>query len=115
MLGLLGFQALFNMPGISSRQNGKLGGRPKAKHTLATEKTREFLVAEVSKKIKPLMTAAMDLALGYSKEVIDEDGNVRVYKVAPNIRAIQYLLDQAAGRATESIQVSDSITLVMDE
>lgn len=91
------------------------GGRPRASHTLASEKARQTLIKEVTKIWKPLIRAQIDLALGHWKEEVKEGGKVKVYMTSPDKDAIKYLVDQTIGRPKESMEVSGTIkTLIVD-
>ncbi|MFH1365995.1 MAG: hypothetical protein ABIG99_01225 [Patescibacteria group bacterium] len=88
----------------SIKQNGgkRLGaGRKKARHTLATEKAREFLIMEITKHLAPIVASQIDSALGVS--YVGEKG--RIYTKLPNARVAEYLLNQIAGKPNMSVEL----------
>ncbi len=98
------------------------GGRPKgskASHTLDAIEMRKRLIQRVSEKLDPMIDAHLDLALGYYEAITikDKDGNevvVNAYKKAPDAAALRYLKDQVIGKATETIKVTEDVTLKID-
>jgi len=93
-----------------------MGGRPKSTATIKAQKMREKLVNEVNKELQPILTAQLEAAKGLYYEKIDLDGVIRIYKEKPDINAARYLLDQAIGKAKESVELSGGIgLLVIDE
>lgn len=98
----------------SGRKKGSL-----APHTLDAIEMRKRLVERVGEKIDPLIDAHLDLALGYYEAITikDKDGKeiiVNAYKKAPDASALRYLKDQVIGKATETIKVTEDITLKID-
>ena len=92
------------------------GGRPRGSKSLLAEKMRTELTKTVHKEFKPIIRAQIDLAKGLVEErpVKLEDGSVapRFYRARPLVESAKYLLDQAIGKAKESIEHSGSMTLV---
>ena len=86
-------------------------GRKKSESTLASEEMRNQLVLKVKEYLDPLMDAYLDSALGLHMETVDKDGVTRQYQKAPDIAALKSLIDQAMGRAKESVEHSGSMTL----
>lgn len=97
------------------RQPG--AGRPKGSITKSTAdalEMRKRLIQRVSERLDPLLDSQFDLATGIH-EAQEVDGKiVRVYKRAPDGAAGRYLLDQSVGRATETVKVTEDITLKID-
>lgn len=103
----------------TARLMGARGGLVKAPHTLTSEKTRAYVIKTVATRMKPIMMAAYDLAIGHYKEraIQDENGitkTTRVYKVSPSNDAIQYLLNQTIGKPKEITENKTTISLVLD-
>ena len=96
-------------PNPASRENGKLGGRPVATKTLETQTIRKRLVERFSEKADELFDAWEDLALGHYQLIEQPDGTAKVYKTAPNPKALKDLIDQTIGKASQQIDVSGSL------
>lgn len=96
----------------TSAQNGKLGGRPlgaKNLSTLQKEAVRSYLIKAVEKEIEPIVQGHIELAKGIWMEEIDEKGNpIKIYRKAPNQQAAEYLIDQAAGRASQAVDITSN-------
>lgn len=74
------------MPGITSIENGKKGGRPKGTNAIAAEKAREYIIQRVSDELAPIM----DQLISKAKK--------------GDMAAIKDLLDRAYGRAKETVE-----------
>lgn len=91
---------------------GKLGGwrkgagRKKATHTLAAEKAREFLVNKIAGELDPILTAQIESAKGLYYEEVSGDGTKKIWQREPDVNAGKYLLDQAVGKAKESVDLT---------
>ena len=84
----------------ASRQNGKLGGRPKgskAKHTIEAELARARLVEKFIEAFDPIV----DRQIAQAKRGDD--------------RARKDLLDRALGKPKETIEHQGKVTVVFDE
>jgi|TARA_R100001530_G_scaffold119297_1_gene86462 hypothetical protein len=93
--------------GEHSAENGKKGGRPKSTATLRAQMMREALSKEVEKDKEAYFEAWKDLALGHFLQVTDKDGNVtKVYKKAPDGKALKDILDQTMGKAPQQLDVT---------
>ena len=93
------------MPGETSRQNGKKGGRPKGSVSQETELRLEIkkqLVELAHEKTPELFDAQLDLALGHYRE---DPELGRVYLQPPDPKAIQWLLNQVIGKAMNQSQI----------
>ena len=105
---------------MATRGGKRIGaGKPKgykASHTLETQETRKKIVEIISERTEELMAAKFALALGHTKAITNEAGEVRqVYTVSPDGNAIQYLLNQVIGKPTQTIQsLSDNMRLMVD-
>lgn len=89
-------------------------GRPKAQHTVSAEKAREVLVKAVVKKMRDLIEAKFDLALGH-KILKHKFGKEIIYSVSPDGVSIEYLFNQVVGKPKESVMHSGEIrTLIVD-
>lgn len=83
----------------------------KASHTLVAAQMRERLIERVRDHIDPLINAYLDTALGIWVEQKVNGTAVKVYRKPPDLFALKNLLDQAIGRAKESLEHSGSVTL----
>jgi len=89
------------------KQNGgkRYGaGRKKAKHTIASEKAREYLITSIVEQLAPIVSAQIDAAKGLFYE--GKEG--KVYSRLPDTRVGEYLLNQVAGKAKENVEWSSS-------
>ena len=78
-------------------------GRPKSSATVAAQEFREVLAAEIKKDADQWISAIKDLALGHFSQVKTKDGEVKVYKTAPDPAAWQKATDRAFGKPQESV------------
>ncbi len=79
------------MAGLASKQNGKLGGRPKGTKTavtIAKEKAREYLARRVEEEIQPIANKLIEKAS------------------TGDVSAIKELFDRAWGKSRESIDLT---------
>jgi len=77
------------MPGETSRQNGKLGGRHKggkASHTLKAQEVRKLLVEEISIEALPLIRALIKKGKAGDVKALQEIFNRSMGKVADNLK-----------------------------
>ncbi len=99
----------------SSRENGKLGGRPLGTlnpETLKRIEMRQKMLDRIELEFQPLMDAAMDLAKGIVVYVPGKDGKKsKVYEEMPNADMVKYLLDQSAGKALTSVEMSGGLSI----
>lgn len=89
------------------------GGRPKG----SLNKGRaEFirLVHEIGKP-KELIEKLKELTLGVLVAQKDGDGGTTIYSKPPDREAITYLLDQAYGKAKQSVEVEATVRTIEDE
>lgn len=89
------------------KQNGgkRVGaGRKKAKHTIASEKAREFLITSIVKHLGPIVSAQIDSAKGLF--YLGKEG--KIYTKLPDTRVGEYLLNQVAGKAKENVELRSS-------
>ena len=93
-------------------------GRKKGSKTLATieaSKAREYVINRVVAELEPILDAQIEVAQGIWIEECDKDGRrIRVYKKAPDHNVGRYLMDQTIGRATETVKMTEDITLKLD-
>jgi hypothetical protein len=99
---------------LTSAENGKKGGRPKARHTLQAEQARAYVISRVVNDLLPIMDAQIDAAKGLWYEEITKEGKRRIYKAKPDIFAGKNLLDQVIGKAKETVEVQGDIILKLD-
>ena len=91
----------------SIKQNGgkrEGAGRKKANHTIATEKAREFLISSIVEHLAPIVSAQIESAKGLF--YIGKNG--KVYTKLPDTKVGEYLLNQVAGKAIGSVELSSS-------
>ena len=79
------------MPGDTARENGKKGGRPKARHTLEASALRAYIIEEVVKQKSALVKKLIEKAKG------------------GDIAAIKELLDRTLGKSKEQVEVSGGL------
>lgn len=97
---------------MAYRGNNNKGGRPRASHTILSEKMRGRFIKIVNKNFNPIMDSMMDLATGLPVREIVTIGKKtypRFYVKNPDTNAAKYVLDQSLGRAKESIEHSGGI------
>jgi hypothetical protein len=75
----------------TSADNGRLGGRPKAPHTIATEALKKFIIEKVTAEKEPIINALIAKA---------KDGDVP---------AIRELYDRALGKATQPVSMDEDM------
>lgn len=101
----------------ANKANAAKGGRPKGSIGEVAKMQREMrkiLTEKAREKFGDLMQAQIDLALGVWVEETETKINAsgepevvrRVYRRPPSNEAIKHLMDQAVGRARESIDLS---------
>jgi len=99
----------------SSKENGKLGGRPLGTlnpETLKRIEIRQKMLDRIEQEFQPLMDAAMDLAKGIVVYVPGKDGKKsKVYQEMPSADMVKYLLDQSAGKALTSVEMSGGLSI----
>jgi len=96
-------------PGAGRRKGSK------ASHTLSAEKAREYLISEVIKDLEPIVTAQKEAARGMWVEETDIHGNrIRVYKLKPDLKTGEYLLNQTVGKPKETMAVTEDVVIKID-
>lgn len=99
----------------SSRENGKLGGRPLGTlnpETIKRNEMRQKMLERIEQEFNPLMDAAIDLAKGIIVYIPGKDGKPRkIYEEPPNTEMLKYLLDQSAGKALTSVEMSGGLSI----
>ena len=99
----------------SSKENGKLGGRPLGTlnpETIKRIEMRQKMLGRIELEFQPLMDAAMDLAKGIVVYVPGKDGKKsKVYEQKPDADMVKYLLDQSAGKALTSVEMSGGVSI----
>lgn len=96
------------MAGNASRINGRKGGRPKGSESLATKFRREMQkrwVDRIWEEADKFFDAQRDLALGHYKEVLTNEGRVKVYRKSPDARSLQWMFEQIWGKAPQYIEL----------
>ncbi len=99
----------------TARENGKRGGRPLGTlnpETIKRNEMRQKMLARIEQEFNPLMDAALDLAKGIVVYVPGKDGKKsKVYEREPNTDMVKYLLDQSAGKALTSVEMSGGLSI----
>ena len=99
----------------SSKKNGKLGGRPLGTlnpETIKRNEMRQKMLDRIEQEFQPLMDSAIDLAKGIVVYVPAKDGKKsKVYEKEPNPDILKYLLDQSAGKALTSVEMSGGLSI----
>lgn len=84
---------------MTQRGGKRVGsGRKKATRTIKKEMMREYFVERVRAEMGPILDAQIALAVGV--RIAGEEG---VYTKAPDHNAAKYLIDQAIGKAKETV------------
>lgn len=94
------------MPGEQSRINGRKNknqGRPKSTATIEAQLFRESLATRIGKDADRWLTSIDDAANGHFVEVKTKDGQVKVYKKAPNPQAWEKAMDRAFGKPEQPV------------
>ena len=90
-----------------ARQNGLKGGRPVSKATIIAQKTREYLAVALERRLKPIVEAQLDAAMGIETEAFDRRTGKLYYKdPGPNVVAFKTILEQVVGRPKETVEMS---------
>jgi len=87
-------------------------GRPPGAETEATKEKRNLrqeFNTWVGENFHAMLQAKKNLALGVYVEVPDKEGNVQIYQKPPDERALAYCLDQAMGKAKQTIEHEGAI------
>ena len=70
------------------------------------------MLDRIELEFQPLMDAALDLAKGVVVYVPGENGKKsKVYEEMPNADMVKYLLDQSAGKALTSVEMSGGLSI----
>jgi len=97
---------------VKKKPRGKNGGaregagRPISNATIKAQMFRELLQQRIEGRIDLFLDAWEDLALGHWLEITTETGTKKVYKTAPDQRAMKAIMDQAMGRAPQGIDLT---------
>ena len=78
-------------------------GRKRGLAAVKTDEIRNYMVAEIAKHTPLLVQTQIDAAVGLMYET--KEG--RIYTKEPDAKAIEYLMNQGAGKPTESILVGN--------
>lgn len=76
-------------------------GRKKARHTIAFEKAREYLITSIINNLAPIVSAQIDSATGISYS----GKHGKIYTQLPNTKVGEYLLNQVAGKPTVNVEM----------
>lgn len=96
----------------SLKQNGgkrEGSGRKKAKHTLASEKAREYLILQIRRHLAPIVAAQIDSAKGLS--YVGRNG--KIYINIPDTKVGEYLLNQIAGKPSVNTELGNESSFVL--
>lgn len=94
------------MAGQISRTNGQKGGRPQGSENAETKARREIKrrwLACIEPIADSIFQAQLDLALGSYNEVDTPQGKQRKYTRLPDGKAVQWILEQVLGKASQSV------------
>lgn len=80
-------------------------GRPSAQERFAGKVTEAE--RKIADKLPDLIDAMLVLALGHVAQKIDRNGEVEVYDVPPNFKAIEYLSNRVMGKPADQKQPED--------
>jgi len=91
-----------------SKKNGHGGaranaGRQVASATIQAQLFRDALAKEIQKEAKAWITAIRDASLGHFMQVKTKDGEVKVYKTAPDPQAWEKATSRAFGKPEQPI------------
>lgn len=96
------------MAGDTSRTNGRLGGRPRGSEndqTVSRREMRKRWLDRVYAQADLIFDAQLDLALGYFTEEAAPNGKKRVYQRPPNGKSLQWIMEQAWGKAPQNLNL----------
>jgi len=98
---------------------GKNGGkRPGAGRPVgAVNKDRKYFV-DLIHQVAPteeLIEKLKELTLGVTIAKPDGEGGIKIYDKPPDAHAISYLLDQAYGKAKQSVDLNANVRTIEDE
>ena len=102
---------------------GKRGGKQpgagrkkgtKTQVTIAKEKAREFMIDQIAKELRPIVTAQVEAAKGMYVQDFIGTLKVKVYQRVPDLKAGEYLLNQATGKPVETVKVEEEVNLIID-
>lgn len=79
-------------------------GRKRGLASVKAEQIRAYMVKEIAKHTPLLVQTQLDIATGYHYEDVK---NRRIYKREPEPRAVEYLMNQGAGKPIESLEIAN--------
>jgi hypothetical protein len=85
-------------------------GRKRGLASIAAEKAREFAIQKIVANIGPILDAQIASAVGV--KYVTEDGEI--YTQKPDVSAGKNLIDQAIGKAKETVEQDIEVTLKLD-
>jgi hypothetical protein len=92
---------------MGTRGGARLGaGRKRGLASIKAEEARKYLVSRVASELEPIITGQIELAKGAYYEEADGEGVRKVYRKLPDTRSAAYLVDQAFGRAKETLDMN---------
>jgi hypothetical protein len=98
---------------MNKRGGKRIGaGRKKEQRTIESEKAREYMISRIAKELGPIVTAQIESAKGLYFE--DKNKNL-IYKIKPDLKAGEYLLNQIVGKYKETLAVTTSQELFSKE
>lgn len=98
------------MPSGGKREGA---GKPKgykASHTIKSEQARKYIIERVTAELEPILTGQIEAAKGLYYETVDK----KVYQDKPDNTAAKNLIDQAYGKARETLEVESTTKLLID-
>lgn len=79
-------------------------GRPRAELTATRDAIDAIFATKVVGDLDAIYAAARDLALGHKAIRKVDGGEEEVYEKSPDIKAISYLIDRAAGKPRQAVE-----------
>ena len=86
-------------------------GRKKAQHTIETEMLRARMIEKIAKDFDPIIDAQIESAKG----LWYEDEGKKVYRMKPDTQTGQYLLNQSAGKAKDTVDLNTKVNVIFNE
>jgi len=85
-------------------------GRKRGLASIKAEETRNYLLKTIADEYEPIVKAQLEAAKGMWVEELDSTGlRIRVYRRPPELKTGEYLINQSAGKPTETVKISGEI------
>mgnify|MGYP001578112702 CR=1 FL=1 len=96
-------------------KGNKLGGRNTSLATITVQKSREYLMKSIAEDLSPILLAQREAAKGIYFEKKIGKKKVIVYRMAPELKAGEYLLNQLVGKPKETIEMEGGPMVNIDK